>query len=501
MIKDDNFDGATFVGYCVAGGRPIVIKNTFIELGETDRPRRRTFSHHRSRSLPESLPASGISEQDLEGASLATSSATRAREVPFGGVVEEVSDEKQLALCPLYSGELYPMQGWLSGGDEPPEPRTREGATQTDWSDFAVLADINGAGFNWSPVPIGFASPPAPAVFSKDSLVMTDFGEDVRAMEKDLDELSDLPPLHTLFRGCFVPTELPLEPSPMLPVNPPSRRPSGSSSPSRAKPRKSAGLDPNAKVFVPAASEADVEDRTSEASTVLNLDSDDSDESNAHRTTVMIRNLPEGATRGMLEQLLDGDGFYGCYDFIYVPSDIASGASFFYAFVNLTSPAEARRFQRHFTGFRCWLEPCDKESVVDWSEALQGLFALAERYRNSPLMHKTVPDGLRPAMYRDGKRIAFPPPTRVLRAPRLRRGAPKLPRERGRIGTIDQDSLDGCDLSSPVSCGCLDLPPCCEDVATPTDTDWTPCGAFAIGPFGPAVLVDSAAVLSRPKPR
>lgn len=479
MSRDDVFDSLddeTFVGYSV-GGRPVVIKNTFIELGESGM-RRRTFSHHRSRSLPESLPSAGVSEQDLEGASQAASSATRGREVPFGGLIEE-DETKEPEFC------------WM-------EPKAKEIETQTEFSDFVKMAEVTGVPNVWQRTPIGFAK---------------DLGERAAEIAAEMERLKSrpLPPSTTIAPNADSKSAAATPPT--TPASPPLRAESSSpsASPSASPSRSKKQLDPNASCFIPGLALAECEDRRSEASTSCNqgADSEDSDECNSHRTTVMIRNLPEGATRGMLEQLLDKEGFAACYDFIYVPSDIASGASFFYAFVNLVSPAEARRFQRHFTHFSNWLEPCDKESVVDWSEALQGLFALAERYRNSPLMHKTVPDGLRPAMYRDGKRIQFPPPTRQLRAPRLRRGAPKLPRERGRIGVADEED-DECGMgaplpqdlltsgmSTPTGAHCLSM---CEEASG--HFSGSPLGAgMAFTAFKSAVIVDSAAILTRPCPR
>ena len=139
----------------------------------------------------------------------------------------------------------------------------------------------------------------------------------------------------------------------------------------------------------------------------------------------MLRHLSESFTRRMLEELLDREGFAGCYDFIYVPTDIVSGACFFYAFVNLVNPQEAVRFKAHFTGLRRWPVPCDKVAAVDWSESIQGLAALIERYRNSPLVHRNTPDTARSAIYRRGARLAFPRPTRAVKAPRLRPGEKK----------------------------------------------------------------------------
>jgi len=55
---------------------------------------------------------------------------------------------------------------------------------------------------------------------------------------------------------------------------------------------------------------------------------------------------------------------------------------------------------------------------VSWSQPLRGLEAHVDRYRNSPLMHALVPDTYRPLLFRDGQRIAFPPPTKKIKAPR-----------------------------------------------------------------------------------
>jgi len=151
-------------------------------------------------------------------------------------------------------------------------------------------------------------------------------------------------------------------------------------------------------------------------------DSGDAEDDLDERTTVMLRNLPEGFSRRALEELLDQEGFAASYDFVYVPADICTGQSFFYAFVNLTTPREARRFHHHFTGFCSWPVPCSSLAAVEWSEALQGLDQMTERYRNSPMMHPLVPDDLRPALYSDGTRVAFPAPSRRIPAPRLRRG-------------------------------------------------------------------------------
>lgn len=161
------------------------------------------------------------------------------------------------------------------------------------------------------------------------------------------------------------------------------------------------------------------------------------------RTTVMIRSLPENFTRQQLEDLLGAEGFASCFDFMYVPADIVSGGSFFYAFVNLVNPQEAQRFRDHFTGFTRWPVPCSTAAAVDWSEALQGIDALIERYRNSPLMHHRVPDRLRPALYSNGVLVEFPTPTQQIKAPRLRRESPSKQRREQQLQEQQQQEEQG----------------------------------------------------------
>lgn len=138
------------------------------------------------------------------------------------------------------------------------------------------------------------------------------------------------------------------------------------------------------------------------------------------RTTVMIRNLPNQYTRNMVLDLIDTEGFAKLYDFVNLPIDFQSRSSLGYAFVNLVNNDVARSFQLKFDGFSDWIIPSRKVCGVTWSGPHQGLQAHIERYRNSPVMHESVPDHFKPVILKDGQRIPFPPPTRKLRAPRLR---------------------------------------------------------------------------------
>merc|ERR1719261_987910 len=138
------------------------------------------------------------------------------------------------------------------------------------------------------------------------------------------------------------------------------------------------------------------------------------------RTTVILRNLPNNYTRGMLLDLLDDEGFAQKYDFIYIPVDFSTQAGLGYAFVNLVSPNDALAFWAHFEGFRQWSLPSEKVCTLNWSSPIQGLTAHVERYKNSPVMHEAVPDEWKPVLYFGGERVVFPPPTKAIKAPKIR---------------------------------------------------------------------------------
>jgi len=136
-------------------------------------------------------------------------------------------------------------------------------------------------------------------------------------------------------------------------------------------------------------------------------------------TTVILRNVPNSYTRDDLLDFLDSHGFYGRYDFLYLPVKFGSSCAFGYALINLLDHEDARRFQAYFHNFSSWSVPCSNTASVSWSKAHQGLAEHVERYRNSPMMHASMPDECKPIILRNGVRVPFPPPTK--KAPDKRR--------------------------------------------------------------------------------
>lgn len=129
------------------------------------------------------------------------------------------------------------------------------------------------------------------------------------------------------------------------------------------------------------------------------------------KTTVMLRNLPNNYTRSMLLNLLDGQGFGGKYDFLYLPIDFDRKANLGYAFINLVEEEDVDEFWSTFDGFGSWSFPSSKVCQVSWSGPKQGLKAHVDRYKNSPVMHKSVPDEYKPMIFSQGIPKRFPAPT------------------------------------------------------------------------------------------
>jgi len=140
----------------------------------------------------------------------------------------------------------------------------------------------------------------------------------------------------------------------------------------------------------------------------------------APQTTLMLRNLPSAITRDKVMDVLRSEGFAKHVVFSYLPMNLRSSGNFGYAFVDFDCANVAEQCKEKLDGFTGWGEPSEAAMEVVWSET-QGLDSLIQRYRDSPLMHESVEDELKPAMFKNGVRVAFPPPTKNIRAPRLRR--------------------------------------------------------------------------------
>lgn len=140
------------------------------------------------------------------------------------------------------------------------------------------------------------------------------------------------------------------------------------------------------------------------------------------QTTLMLRNIPNVYTFDSLLELLDQQGFQGRYNFVYLPIDFRTCVNLGYAFVNCVSDAYASDLMESLHGFSNWVCETQKVCNVSWAHPHQGLEEHIERYRNSPVMHESVPDDFKPWLFVEGQRIGLPPPTKKIRPPRIRQG-------------------------------------------------------------------------------
>merc|ERR1719408_928448 len=119
--------------------------------------------------------------------------------------------------------------------------------------------------------------------------------------------------------------------------------------------------------------------------------------------------------------------------------DFRNAVNLGYAFVNLLSHDSALELMGKFQDFAEWMFDSSKVCEVSWAHPHQGLSEHVERYRNSPVMHPSMPDEYKPMVFKNGVQVAFPAPTKAIRAPKLRpvrdranlhgEGAPQQPPE------------------------------------------------------------------------
>lgn len=150
----------------------------------------------------------------------------------------------------------------------------------------------------------------------------------------------------------------------------------------------------------------------------------DDDRETSARTTLMISQIPKSYTRDMLCALLDERGLRGHYDFLYLPIKFATGVSFGYAFVNFISAEAAQRCHAELEGFRAWIDDSCEVCRMTSDTKYQGRQQCVEKYRNSPVMHMSVDDSMKPIVLENGVRVSFPEPSKRVKNPRYVRAPP-----------------------------------------------------------------------------
>jgi len=132
------------------------------------------------------------------------------------------------------------------------------------------------------------------------------------------------------------------------------------------------------------------------------------------RTTIVFRNLPSTLTRAKLTDFLDQSGFARLYSFVYLPMDFRTMAAFGYAIVNFHRHEDAELALQQLDG----VQLATNAIITEWSATQQGQTALVQRYRDSPVMHPSMPHEYRPILLCNGSPVPFPAPTKALQPPR-----------------------------------------------------------------------------------
>lgn len=141
---------------------------------------------------------------------------------------------------------------------------------------------------------------------------------------------------------------------------------------------------------------------------------DDDDDT---RTTVMLRGLAETMDRDALMNILRMTSFHSSFDFVYLPGDFNTLQSQGFAFINFVDHKTAQKFQQVLP------RELGTDVQVLWSDKEQGIDENVARYRNSPVMHNSLPEQFRPVLMRNGAMVNFPKPTKAIKAPKIKRTA------------------------------------------------------------------------------
>lgn len=170
---------------------------------------------------------------------------------------------------------------------------------------------------------------------------------------------------------------------------------------------------------------ADIDQTSAASQEDVDLTSIAAEEEDA-RTTLIFHALPSYFNRAWLESLLCAEGFSQAYDFVYVPVSFRKSSgwcpvSLNYAIVNFRSAGLATSA---LAKFQDW-ELEGQRLALEWCDSHQGQGALIQRYRNSAVMHGSIAECFKPAIFEGGVRVSFPAPTEEVRQPKFL--APQAP--------------------------------------------------------------------------
>lgn len=127
------------------------------------------------------------------------------------------------------------------------------------------------------------------------------------------------------------------------------------------------------------------------------------------RTSLLLRDLPASFSQKDLLDVLNRIDLRGDYDFVYLPVDVNTGASFGYAHVNFVDAATAERARLRLeekSGCHC---------IASWHPKHQGFEAMVTRFASPdlPIFRQEMPEDYRPAIFSRGRRATDPQSSRM----------------------------------------------------------------------------------------
>lgn len=165
---------------------------------------------------------------------------------------------------------------------------------------------------------------------------------------------------------------------------------------------------------------AESTDSWSDLSSCMDDSDRDSSSQPDERTTVILEGLPTNLSRLELVDMIAEAGCASLCDFVYLPYDLLSKASVGHAYINLVNSDALATFWQVFDGYQRWVVPSTDVCQLKFNSTFQGHAECVEKFRNSQLMHKSVPEEFKPLLFTGGVPVPFPAPTKMIRAPRPR---------------------------------------------------------------------------------
>jgi len=126
----------------------------------------------------------------------------------------------------------------------------------------------------------------------------------------------------------------------------------------------------------------------------------------APRSTIMVRSVPRSCSQQNFLTDLDESGFYGTYNFMYLPFSFETKTNMGYAFVNFIDDDTAESFLRIWNETRLYSLPGKTPLPATYAD-VQGLDANVRRLMGDYKIARISNPSYQPLVFEDGCRVNF----------------------------------------------------------------------------------------------